>query len=1065
MADIDKLSIQISATTGRAVSNVNKLATALEGLATALNAIDPSKLQVATQAANDMNTAISGLKGSGKSVQTIANGFSQIGQQSGNVVKTTSAIDGVATAATNAASGVRNATSSITGIGEAGSRSASGVGKLSDVTKQTSTNSQTLSKRLSDVTSTLKRINSAFNKVASGAFKSASGMKSFGNSAKSSKVSAASLVKELTRVTKMLKLMVTRMILRKVIQGVLDGFKNLAQYSSSFDATLSLLWNDFKQLGNSIAAAVSPLLSALAPALHYIIQLVIKAVNAINQLISALMGLTSWKKAKTLTDDYADSLDKAGGKAKELKKTLLGFDEINQLQDNKSSGGGGTNPKDMFEDVPISDKWKKLADYIKNLAKKLFEPIKKAWEKVGDFVKKSWKYAMDEVLKLGKSIAKDFWKVWQQPQTQKIFENILTTIGYIGQAVGNLAKRFHEAWDYNDTGLHILEAIRDIVLIVTEHLKNMAIATAKWADNLDFTPLLTAFKKWLESMKPVVDAIAGAFEDFYTQVLLPLGEWAIEKGLPELIQVFTDLNNKIDWEGLREKFSEVWVYLERFAETVGEGLIIFIKDVSNAVANFINSDTFTDFLDAVKRWMDSVDAEEVARTLKLVAGAIITLKGALFLLEGLKGINTIVTTLKTFFGLFAAGGVGAGASATLTDIGTSINGLSGTLGTLAANIGVFETLINLLERMDKIDDLKILDNPTPEKIKERTDKLKDHVESLKEYEGIGGRVILQGYTWRDAWKDFKNPFNDVNIGLSLLESNMKGVTHDTEEYLKSIGYTDAEIKNFKTTLNGLNGVVVETTDTAKKSSKVVTQDIPMEVYDAQVSISGTVQTLSKNVDTETKKGFDAAGKNSKVFVDDMPKDVTEAQKSMSGSVETLNKDFDTNMGDVKKTVQDTTDDINKNLDTIKDGMTEDKWTFSGIADGLKKSFEAAKEAIKGVWNSIAEKLNGDYQIGDIKLPIHLPTFAGGGFPENGLFMANSTEMVGRFSNGRTAVANNEQITNGIAQAVFNAITSANAQGGNEKYINNTIYIDDVAVARAVTKGQEKLNRRYSPTMA
>lgn len=57
----------------------------------------------------------------------------------------------------------------------------------------------------------------------------------------------------------------------------------------------------------------------------------------------------------------------------------------------------------------------------------------------------------------------------------------------------------------------------------------------------------------------------------------------------------------------------------------------------------------------------------------------------------------------------------------------------------------------------------------------------------------------------------------------------------------------------------------------------------------------------------------------------------------------------------------------------------------------------------------------------------------GGFPEDGLFMANHGELVGKFSNGKTAVANNEQITQGIAQAVapavYNAFVSAMQDAG------------------------------------
>ncbi|NCC99913.1 MAG: hypothetical protein EOL95_09490, partial [Bacteroidia bacterium] len=72
-----------------------------------------------------------------------------------------------------------------------------------------------------------------------------------------------------------------------------------------------------------------------------------------------------------------------------------------------------------------------------------------------------------------------------------------------------------------------------------------------------------------------------------------------------------------------------------------------------------------------------------------------------------------------------------------------------------------------------------------------------------------------------------------------------------------------------------------------------------------------------------------------------------------------------------------------------------------------------------------------------------PAYVTGGFPEDGMFFANSGEMVGGFSNGKTAVANNEQITTGIANAVYpavyNAMIQASKQGSAKGYGN--VYID------------------------
>ena len=126
----------------------------------------------------------------------------------------------------------------------------------------------------------------------------------------------------------------------------------------------------------------------------------------------------------------------------------------------------------------------------------------------------------------------------------------------------------------------------------------------------------------------------------------------------------------------------------------------------------------------------------------------------------------------------------------------------------------------------------------------------------------------------------------------------------------------------------------------------------------------------------------------------------------------------------------------------------------------------SKNGIKGIWNSIADTLNGEHDVGGSSFHINLPKFAQGGFVEDGLFLMNHHELVGQFSNGKTAVANNQQIIAGIEQGVYNAVSRANSQNnGSASYIANEIIVDGEVLARSVTKAQEKQNRRYSPSMA
>lgn len=135
---------------------------------------------------------------------------------------------------------------------------------------------------------------------------------------------------------------------------------------------------------------------------------------------------------------------------------------------------------------------------------------------------------------------------------------------------------------------------------------------------------------------------------------------------------------------------------------------------------------------------------------------------------------------------------------------------------------------------------------------------------------------------------------------------------------------------------------------------------------------------------------------------------------------------------------------------IKTYLSEAEWVkgLVGLTDGFKTAFNNAISAVKQLWNNFADFLNGKltWTIDPVVVmgrtlfkgtTIDLgkvPKFWTGGFPEDGLFMANHNELVGKFSNGRTAVANNYQIEAGIEQASYRGMARALAEysgnGGN-----------------------------------
>jgi len=466
----------------------------------------------------------------------------------------------------------------------------------------------------------------------------------------SSTAGANGLATGLSRVVFMLKMVMQRAIYG-TLNSVKEGFQNLAQYSNETNRSLSMLMSGLTQLKNAFAAAVAPILNAFAPALNTIIQLAVTAANAIGQLFATLTGKGTYIKAAGVNQDYAASLEKtgnaAGKAAKEIKNATLGIDELNIIQQegkekNGGAGAGTVDPSRMFEEVPIDKDIKKFGDQLRDLFSKLFEPFKAAWDREGKFVMDAWKYALDEVRELLKDIGRDFLTVWNQEATIQMFADILHIIGDIGLIIGNLAKNFREAWNANETGLHILENIRDIFAVIVRHVRNAADATVEWSKNLDFGPLLEAFERFTDSLAPMVDAVSGIFEDFYTRVLLPLGKWTIEKGLPELLDVLTRFVEEVDWYHLRTYLQEFWDHLEPFAETVGEGLILFLDRLTSLIADLLNSEWLSGFLDSLGKALDGIEAEDVADAIEKLAKAFLLFKTGS---DAYKAVNFLLTSL------------------------------------------------------------------------------------------------------------------------------------------------------------------------------------------------------------------------------------------------------------------------------------------------------------------------------------------------------------------------------------------------------------------------------------
>ena len=525
-------------------------------------------------------------------------------------------------------------------------------------------------------------------------------------------------------------------LLRTII--ILDatkyGWTDLASTLDTPANQFRMLANNVKLLGQLIGNILLPVVAKILPYLNAFVialqRLFTWLAKVLGIDLSRLMAKDKTPDNSALSDmldeaeGLGDALDNDAKNAKKLKKQLQGFDALNNLTSKDDSTTGALDGlgnlsgllDNAFDDAvkDYLDAWdeafkkltndaEKIADKISNFFIHLFDPIRRAWKNVGEDFKESWKNAFKEVGKLVKSFMVSFWRVWGETKTQKMFEHLIGIFTDIGDIVGNLAKKFREAWDENENGYHILRAIRDIAYTIIEGFHAMSGSVKSWTEDINFAPLLSKFGEFLNAVNEVVGHLMDVMRDFLDTVILPLAKWTLEEGLPNLLQVFIDFKDKVDWEKLKANLHKIMEALAPFAKRMGEGFIKFINQIAEKIANFVNSDGFEKFCDKVVEFLDNVSADDATHIFWAIVNGLVALKGAIVVFSAIASVGTFFTALnaiKSFFGakeIVSAGGLGtklgtafkamgSGISSILGKIGSSIGS---TLGRIGASVGTF----------------------------------------------------------------------------------------------------------------------------------------------------------------------------------------------------------------------------------------------------------------------------------------------------------------------------------------------------------------------------------------
>lgn len=906
--------------------------------------------------------------------------------------------------------------------------------------------------------------------------------------------------------------------LRGMAKSLFASMNANEQFKSSLSQIRSNLNVAFTPIYQAIMPALNALMSALAKVTGYIAAFTSMLFGGtVSGSVAATKSLVA---AKSAMGAYGGSAKKA---AKDAQSLTTGIDELNILQadenDSDGGGGGGSAPEITAPDIDTDQMnvIDSMAEKVRSILGQLFKPMKDSWDAEGQNVINAAQYAFSNVISLAKAIGTSFMEVWTNGTGELFCTNILKLVTMVFNMVGDVAGAFtraweeggrgtafiqsifdrlnswlelihtigeslrevwnsgtgesmighvleiftnwndtithirenlQAAWEENNTGTAIIQNLADIMDGLLGSIDNVTASLSDWSSKLDFTPIMSAIEGLSEALKPFGDKLGKGLEWLFTNVLEPLGKWAIEQAIPAAIDAISGalgvLNGILD---LLTPLAELlWNnILQPLASWTGGTIVEIVQGIT---------DVFRGLTDIFTEISNGTDWGTIGQMLweGLING--IVSFGEWAWGKAKEIFWGIVDTVKNLFGIHSP-------STVFSEIGTFlIEGfLNGITAAWEMVTGAVSTLLA----------------PLTELFTGFVDKVTDKVSSL----------------WETYLKPFTSWFTDT-MG-PVIDEALSGLTTVFNNWKEGIQETLRHVNN---ALGGLMDFItgVFTGDWKKAWEGIKT--FFSEIWEAMKSLAGTIMSaISGTIGTvlgAIKSTWESIWNGIKTFISNLWDGIKhKAEEIFNGIRDKLAEIWDS----VKQTIEEKWnaikewfDDIWKkikdifNIDEMVEvgkGIMNKLWeglksvwddiagwlrekadfvggVWDGIVDGAKNLFKSAKE------DAEEDDDGGGGDDWDYGTDSPVEGHASGGFPKSGqMFVARENglpEMVGSWG-GRAAVANNQQITQGITAAVQRGMSSCLAP-----LVNSVSRIMDQTTPRLTSVRDNSVSYNNDETM-
>lgn len=361
---------------------------------------------------------------------------------------------------------------------------------------------------------------------------------------------------------------------------------DLARTLDSPANQMRLLKNQIQQAGLALSNFFLPVIQTVLPYITAFAKVITSALNS----LAKFMGLKSTSasdetsKISSNIGGLGSDLDSANKKAKTLKNTLAGFDEMNVLQDNtstSSSAGSGTVSGGIDFDLSEYDAH---LDWISSRTDEIAEKIKNAFLKAGTIINSIWKSEPVQAFVGTVSSAGQFVFDYISMMGTNLWINLQTTWGNIQSDVGM--------------------SLENMSLLWTNFWTELQIGIETWGQPI-IDGISSVFNSiWQDAIDPAVQTITSAWSEF-TGILLNL--WN-KHGQPLIDNIGNFATKTIElfqsiWDNVLEPI--VTPFLETLSWLWDEHLSKIVEKTGNFIGKLVNGalEIYNGFIHPIVSWI------------------------------------------------------------------------------------------------------------------------------------------------------------------------------------------------------------------------------------------------------------------------------------------------------------------------------------------------------------------------------------------------------------------------------------------------------------------------------